>query len=45
MRPEEAQQILIKAEERGRKESVLMNELRGGRTTMDLLGLHGRYSD
>ena len=45
MRPEEAQQILIKAEERGRKESVLMNELRGGRTTMDLLGLNGRYSD
>jgi 4-hydroxy-4-methyl-2-oxoglutarate aldolase len=45
MRPEEAQQILIKAEERGRKESVLMNELRGGRTTMELLGLQGRYSD
>jgi 4-hydroxy-4-methyl-2-oxoglutarate aldolase len=39
IRPQEIEQILARAEERFRKEAVLMNELRAGRTTMELLGL------
>jgi 4-hydroxy-4-methyl-2-oxoglutarate aldolase len=45
MRAHESDQILAKAEERGRKELVLMEELRTGQTTMELLGLHGRYTE
>jgi len=29
----------MRGEERCRKEAAMMNELRGGRTTIDLLGL------
>ena len=39
IRPDEAEQVLSRAEERCRKEAAMMNELRGGRTTIDLLGL------
>ena len=37
--PDEAQSVLMRGEERCRKEAAMMNELRGGRTTIDLLGL------
>ena len=39
MRPDEAENILARAEERCREEAVIMDELRAGRTTMELLGL------
>ncbi len=39
IQPDEAEDILAKAQERCRKEVLMMNELRAGRTTMDLLGL------
>jgi 4-hydroxy-4-methyl-2-oxoglutarate aldolase len=39
MAPGEVESILIKGEERGRKEAVMMSELRSGRTTLELLGL------
>ena len=39
--PADAELILEKAGERTRKESWMMSELRGGRTTMELLGLRG----
>ncbi|MGA8658168.1 MAG: hypothetical protein WB586_18650 [Chthoniobacterales bacterium] len=39
IRPDEAEQVLTRAEERCRKEATMMDELRTGRTTMDLLGL------
>jgi 4-hydroxy-4-methyl-2-oxoglutarate aldolase len=39
IRPQEAEHILARAEERCRKEAAMMDELRGGRTTMDLFGL------
>lgn len=42
IRPQEAEDILARAEERCRKEAAMMEELRGGRTTMDLLGLDER---
>ncbi|MGA8654728.1 MAG: RraA family protein [Chthoniobacterales bacterium] len=42
IRPEEAEQVLTRAEERCRKEATMMDELRSGRTTMDLLGLDER---
>jgi len=42
IRPHEAEDILARAEERCRKEAAMMDELRGGRTTMDLLGLDER---
>jgi 4-hydroxy-4-methyl-2-oxoglutarate aldolase len=42
IRPQEVEHILARAEERCRKEAALMNELRGGRTTIDLLGLDNR---
>ncbi len=42
IRPQEAEDILARAEERCRKEAAMMDELRGGRTTMDLLGLDER---
>jgi 4-hydroxy-4-methyl-2-oxoglutarate aldolase len=41
MSPGEVESILTRGEERGRKEAVMMNELRGGRTTLELLGLDG----
>ena len=37
--PGEVESILIKGEERARKEAVMMSELRSGRTTLELLGL------
>jgi 4-hydroxy-4-methyl-2-oxoglutarate aldolase len=37
--PGEAQLVLARAEERCRKEAAMMDELRAGRTTIDLLGL------
>jgi 4-hydroxy-4-methyl-2-oxoglutarate aldolase len=40
IRPQEVEQILARAEERCRKEAALMNELQGGRTTMELLSLY-----
>jgi 4-hydroxy-4-methyl-2-oxoglutarate aldolase len=39
IRAQEIEDILTRAEERCRKEAALMNELRAGRTTMELLGL------
>jgi 4-hydroxy-4-methyl-2-oxoglutarate aldolase len=39
IRPDEVQSVLARAEERCRKEAAMMDELRGGRTIMDLLGL------
>jgi 4-hydroxy-4-methyl-2-oxoglutarate aldolase len=42
IRPQEAEHVLARAQERCRKEAAMMNELRGGRTTMDLLGLDER---
>ena len=42
IRLQEAEHILARAEERCRKEATMMDELRGGRTTMDLLGLDER---
>jgi 4-hydroxy-4-methyl-2-oxoglutarate aldolase len=44
MPPGEVQEILAKSEERVRKEAVMMNELRSGRTTMQLLGLEGKFA-
>jgi 4-hydroxy-4-methyl-2-oxoglutarate aldolase len=42
---EEAEHVLKRAQERSCKEAAMMNELRAGRTTMDLLGLHERSTD
>ncbi len=42
IRPEEAEHVLARAQERCRKEAAMMNELRAGRTTMELLGLDER---
>jgi 4-hydroxy-4-methyl-2-oxoglutarate aldolase len=42
IRPEQAEEIAARGEERGRKEAAMMQELRNGRTTMQLLGLEGR---
>ncbi|MBV9490228.1 MAG: hypothetical protein JO069_10955, partial [Verrucomicrobia bacterium] len=39
IRPDEAELILTRAEERCRKEAGMMDALRSGRTTMELLGL------
>jgi 4-hydroxy-4-methyl-2-oxoglutarate aldolase len=44
IRPQETEQILLKGEARSRKEAALMNELRNGRTTMELLGLEGKFA-
>jgi 4-hydroxy-4-methyl-2-oxoglutarate aldolase len=40
--PSAAEQIAERAEERVRKEAVMMDELRNGKTTMQLLGLEGK---
>jgi 4-hydroxy-4-methyl-2-oxoglutarate aldolase len=40
--PTAAEQIATRAEERVRKEAVMMDQLRSGRTTVQLLGLEGR---
>jgi 4-hydroxy-4-methyl-2-oxoglutarate aldolase len=42
--PEEVEQILIRADERSRKEAQIMSELRRGRTTLELLGLEGKLA-
>ena len=42
IKPDTAEQIAARGEERGRKEATVMQELRKGRTTMQLLGLEGR---
>jgi 4-hydroxy-4-methyl-2-oxoglutarate aldolase len=39
IRPDEAEQVLAKAEERCRKEAAMMDALQAGRTTIDMLGL------
>jgi 4-hydroxy-4-methyl-2-oxoglutarate aldolase len=39
LQPETARSVLAKAEERCRKEATIIEELRAGRTTIDLLGL------
>ncbi|MBV8173460.1 MAG: RraA family protein [Verrucomicrobia bacterium] len=44
IRPDEAEQVLARAQERCRKEAAMMNELRAGRTTVDLLGLEDKSS-
>jgi 4-hydroxy-4-methyl-2-oxoglutarate aldolase len=44
MSPREVEQILIRAEERSRKEAAMMSELRSGRTTVELLGLEGKLA-
>jgi 4-hydroxy-4-methyl-2-oxoglutarate aldolase len=41
--PGDAEGILLRGEERGRKEAAIMSELRAGRTTLELLGLEGRF--
>ena len=41
---EDVEAILARAEERSRKEAVMMAELQRGRTTMDLLGLAGKLT-
>jgi 4-hydroxy-4-methyl-2-oxoglutarate aldolase len=41
--PDDVEPILARAEERTRKEAQMMQELRNGRTTMELLGLQGRF--
>jgi 4-hydroxy-4-methyl-2-oxoglutarate aldolase len=43
IRPEEVERVLQRAQERCCKEAAMMNELRAGRTTMDLLGLAERF--
>jgi 4-hydroxy-4-methyl-2-oxoglutarate aldolase len=40
--PQAAEQIATRAEERVRKEAIMMDQLRSGRTTVQLLGLEGR---
>jgi 1,4-alpha-glucan branching enzyme len=42
---ETAHSILAKAEERCRKEAAIMDELRGGRTTIELLGLDEKSAE
>jgi 4-hydroxy-4-methyl-2-oxoglutarate aldolase len=42
IRPEEAEHVLERAQTRCCKEASMMNELRAGRTTIDLLGLDDR---
>jgi 4-hydroxy-4-methyl-2-oxoglutarate aldolase len=44
MPPSEVEQILVKGEERVRKEAVMMKELRNGRTTMELLNLEAKFA-
>ena len=44
MSPGDAEQILIRGEERSQKEAVMMSELRRGRTTMELLGLESKFA-
>jgi len=44
MSPAEVDEILIRAEERSRKEAVMMSELKRGRTTIELLGLDGKLA-
>jgi 4-hydroxy-4-methyl-2-oxoglutarate aldolase len=44
IRPNEAESVLAKAQERARKEAILLRELRTGRTTMELLGLNDPFS-
>jgi 4-hydroxy-4-methyl-2-oxoglutarate aldolase len=39
IQPEDAEAILARAERRSRREAAMIRELRGGRTTMELLGL------
>jgi 4-hydroxy-4-methyl-2-oxoglutarate aldolase len=41
---DQVEQILLRGEERGRKEAAMMNELRNGRTTMELLGLERKLA-
>jgi 4-hydroxy-4-methyl-2-oxoglutarate aldolase len=42
--PADAEPILLRGEERGRKEAAIMSELRTGRTTLELLGLEGKLT-
>ena len=42
--PDEASAIADRGEERVRKEALMMQELRDGRTTLELLGLEGRFA-
>jgi 4-hydroxy-4-methyl-2-oxoglutarate aldolase len=44
MPPDQVEQILLRGEERGRKEAATMNELRNGRTTIELLGLESKLA-
>jgi 4-hydroxy-4-methyl-2-oxoglutarate aldolase len=44
LRPNEAESVLAKAQERGRKEAIMLKELRTGRTTMELLGLNDPFA-
>jgi 4-hydroxy-4-methyl-2-oxoglutarate aldolase len=45
IQPETLQSVLAKAEERCRKEAAIMDELRGGRTTIELLGLDEKSAE
>jgi 4-hydroxy-4-methyl-2-oxoglutarate aldolase len=44
LRPNEAESVLAKAQERRRKEAIMLKQLRTGRTTMELLGLNDPFS-
>jgi len=44
VRPDTADEIAARGEERGRKEAEMMIQIRNGRTTMELLGLEGRFA-
>jgi len=44
MSPGEVEDILTRAEERSRKEAVMMSELQNGRTTMEILGLASKLT-
>jgi 4-hydroxy-4-methyl-2-oxoglutarate aldolase len=44
MPPAEVEEILVRAEERSRKEATIMSELRSGRTTIELLGLESKLA-
>jgi 4-hydroxy-4-methyl-2-oxoglutarate aldolase len=45
IRPQDVEHVLARAEERCRKEAAMMDELRSGRTTMELLGLDEKSAD
>jgi 4-hydroxy-4-methyl-2-oxoglutarate aldolase len=43
IKPDQASAVADRGEQRARNEAVTMKQLRGGQTTLQLLGLEGRY--